>query len=404
MFEILNIINYLQLQQKRQRGAALMVMLVILSMGASAMLLSSLNSVTPRLARDRVTAAALAQAKEALIGYAANSSKPGQLPCPENTSSIGYPLEGQAKSSCSLPAIGRLPWRTLGLGPLSDGNGELLWYVISPGFRTSPINSDTPAQLTVDGIPNSAVAIVFSAGSPINGQSHPPLTPGTAPDITQYLELSNNVVSSTSFISTGPSSTFNDRLLLITHKDLFSVIERRVVAEIKQCFNEYATNPLNMGRYPWATPITDFTNYRDNTNQLFGRIPNTPFTNTAITGMNNSWTGACTIVSSTGWWLDWKELVFYGLADAYKPVTPLLTPVPNACSIAGACLSVNPPSATANKKFVIIVAGKKLSTQLNRPTNKSTLSNYLETPNSGGATTFSQGASSATFNDTLVFQ
>lgn len=389
---------------RKQRGAVLMLMLVIIIIGSAAFLVSALSQKKQRNERDKVTADALAQAKEALIGFAANSSTPGQLPCPENTNSIGYPLEGQAKSSCSLPAIGRLPWRTLGLGPLRDGNGELLWYVISPGFRTSPINSDTPAQLTVDGIPNSAVAIVFSAGLPINGQSHPPLAPGIAPDITQYLELSNNVVNSTSFISTGPSSTFNDRLLLIAHKDLFSVIERRVAAEVKKCLNEYATNPLNKGRYPWATPITDFTNYLDNTNQLFGRIPNTPFTNTAITGMNNSWTGACTIISSSGWWLDWKELVFYGLADAYKPVTPLLTPVANACSIAGACLSVNPPSTTADKKFVIIVAGKMLSTQTNRPTNKSTLGNYLETPNSGGATSFSQGTSSATFNDTLVFQ
>lgn len=396
--------NILHSRLRKQRGAVLMVMLVILIVGAAALLLNSLSKTTLRLAHDKITADALAQAKEALIGYAANSSTPGQLPCPENTGSIGYPLEGQAKSSCSLPAIGRLPWRTLGLGPLRDSNGELLWYVISPGFRTSPINSDTPAQLTVDGIPNSAVAIVFSAGSPINGQSHPPLAPGTAPDITQYLELSNNVFNNTSFISTGPSGTFNDRLLPITHNDLFSVVERRVAAEVKQCLNEYATNPLNMGRYPWATPVTDFTNYLDNTNQLFGRIPNTPFTNTATTGMNNSWTGACTIVSSSGWWLDWKELVFYGLADAYKPVTPLLAPAANACTIAGACLSVNPPSATANKKFVIIVAGKMLSTQINRPTNKSTLSNYLETPNSGGATSFSQGATLATFNDTLVFQ
>jgi hypothetical protein len=156
---------------------------------------------------------------------------------------------------------------------------------------------------------------------------------------------------------------------------------------------------------------------------LFGRIPDTPFTNSCldsggyasghgsnncannpISGMKNSWTGNCNINSSSGWWLNWKEVVFYGLADAYKPVNPLITPAANACASVGACLSVNPPTATADKKFVVIVAGKKLTGQA-RTSNadKGTLNNYLEAPNSGGATAFSQGASSATFNDTVVF-
>ena len=431
MFRISNIINELHLHQKRQRGAALMVMLVILILGGTAMLLSSLNSTTPRLARDKVTADALVQAKEALIGYAANANTPGQLPCPENTNLIGSSTEGTASSSCTLPKIGRLPWRTLGIGSIRDGNGELLWYVISPGFRTSPINSDTPAQLTVDGIPNSAVAIIFSAGPPINGQTRPIPTDTSPPVITQYLELSNNDGDDT-FISNGSANIFNDRLLLVTHNDLFRVVEKRVAAEVKQCLNEYSAYPQNSRRYPWPAKLNPLAavSYNDTTNQLFGRIPDTLFSNTCLdsggylidpvlvpsppgppvpgsnscnllptTGMNNTWTGACTIISSSGWWLNWKEMVFFGIADSYKPTYPLNAP---SC---GTCISVNPPSANVDKKFVVIVAGKKLTGQARSTiAEKGDRSNYLEGINANGATPFEQKPNSPTFNDTVVFQ
>ncbi|MDD5181297.1 MAG: hypothetical protein PHT15_08570, partial [Gallionellaceae bacterium] len=49
----------------RQRGAALMVMLVILVMGSAAFLVSSLSRSALQTERDQKTAEALAQAKEA---------------------------------------------------------------------------------------------------------------------------------------------------------------------------------------------------------------------------------------------------------------------------------------------------------------------------------------------------
>lgn len=242
---------------QHQRGAVLLIMLIILIAGASAMLLRSLNSSTMRLEREKITADALAQAKEALIGYAVSNNTPGKLPCPENTASIGFPNEGQAQGSCSnsLPVIGRLPWRTLGLGDLRDGNGDKLWYVRSPGFEAAPINSDTPAQLNVDGIAKSAVAIIFSVGAPINGQSRPVPTAGTPPVITQYLDLSNNDGDS-SFVTTGSSDTFNDRLLLVTPDDLFQVVEKRIAKEVNTALANYlATN----GVYPYPAKFSDAT-------------------------------------------------------------------------------------------------------------------------------------------------
>lgn len=387
--------------KRQQRGGVLMVMLVFLILGVATYLVSSLNGRGVQNNRDEITAHALAQAKEALIGYAATADTPGKLPCPENVLAIGFPSEGQEQPSCSNSAtvIGRLPWLTLKLGDLRDGNGDRLWYARSPGFYSSPINSDTPAQLTIDGA--SAVAIVFSAGTPMSGQSRPVPTPSSPPVVTQYLDLSNNL-GGNAFVSTGPASTFNDKLLFVSHDELFSIVEKRVAGEVTQCLNEYASNTNNSGRYPWAVPLTDFT-YKDSSGQLFGRIPDT-FTNTVNNSgsMTSQWGLKCnTHITNTpnSWWLDWREMVFYGLANAYKPVNPPSTPT--TCP---ACLTVSPPSPLANKKFVVIIAGKMLSTQLTRPFNKTDITKYLEAPNDGGASTFAQSGVSATFNDTVVFQ
>ena len=274
-----------------------MVMLVILVMGVATFLVSSLSRSALRIERDQKTAEALAQAKQALIGRAvSDNTVPGRLPCPEDTSLIGTPNEGQALGSCSntLPVIGRLPWRTLGLGDIRDGNGDKLWYVLSAGFRNSPINSDTPAQLTVDGIPNSAVAIIFSVGPPINGQSRPIPTSSTPPAVTQYLELSNNDGDNT-FVSNGPADTFNDRFQLVTPSDLFRVVEKRVAKEVKTALATYfATN----GVYPYPANFLDSSCagmcYSDPT-VCRGRLPQT--------ALPVDWVGLPTWFFTNRWYL-----------------------------------------------------------------------------------------------------
>jgi hypothetical protein len=166
--------------------------------------------------------------------------------------------------------------------------------------------------------------------------------------------------------------------------------------------NEYAA-PANggYGRYPWTAP-TDLS-FSD-TSQLFGRVPDYPFSNThsdSGNSMKDTWSFSCNINASTGWWINWRELVFYGLASAYKPVNPPTTPT--SC---GLCLTVNTPSAAINKKFVVIVAGKTLPGKARSSVaEKGDPANYLEPPNNTpGTTTFVQGAPTTTFNDTVVFQ
>ena len=464
---------------RKQRGAALMVMLVIMVMGAATILVSSLSSSGLRIERDKITADALAQAKDALIGYAVkvqidnsdctafgnNCRRPGDLLCPDTDN------DGDAESNCGNASgttwqdkrLGRLPWKTLGLPDLRDGNGERLWYAVSNNFKNSTrttctapgqagcLNSDTAGTITIrspdgnildDGSTMSgAVAIIIAPGDALTRQDNVTQTRGctlgvdcdaidkcTATPATSvpkcnpvnYLDNITSIEDNASFMDGSATDGFiqgsikdsshniilNDQLLVITQDNIMYAIQKRVAAEVKQCLNEYALNSQNMGHYPWAATLNP-NNYSDASNQLFGRVPDTQFTRTkqdSNPNMNDIWSGTCNINSSSGWWLNWKEMVFYGLANAYKPLDPLNPPAANACVTAGACMSVNPPSATADKKFVVIVAGKKLAGQ-SRDSNveKSTLSNYLEAPNSAGASPFAQSAPTATFNDTVAF-
>jgi hypothetical protein len=223
--------------QKQQHGAVLILLVIALGVLAAAVFVGMLSSSDIQNQRDKTTAAALAEAKAAIIGWSVSrystsaSYTPGQLPCPEDLSFIGTANEGTAKNSCTLPATGRLPWKTLKTGDIRDGYGEKLWYAISPGFRTSPINSTTLAQLTLDGVPNSAVAIILSAGPPLVGQGRPVPTALIPPVTSQYLDGSNND-GDNKFVTQGNAAIFNDKLLSITHHDLFSMVERRIASII----------------------------------------------------------------------------------------------------------------------------------------------------------------------------
>ena len=179
---------------KRQRGAALMIILMIAGVLAAFFAVRALNGANTE--RDKVTAAALAQAKDALIGFAVtyrelhadvgnNQEKPfGYLPCPDtNNDGIAEPTCG----AMNVSVIGRLPWRTLGLPPLRDSAGECLWYAVSGRAKNNPstnvaMNWDTLGQLAVtEAITNTilaapltnqaAWAVVFAPRAAIGGQT-----------------------------------------------------------------------------------------------------------------------------------------------------------------------------------------------------------------------------------------
>lgn len=271
-------------QRTSTRGFALIALLALLIAGAMYFLVGQLDANSIAREREEITARSLAEAKAALIGWSATrgdagNPRPGELPCPD-TSSPGAPGYGNEASTCSAGAIGRLPWKTLGISELRDGHGEPLWYAIDGAFRkrpanNNPINSDTRASMQVYSPEGTtlltpsgaeAVAIVFSPGPVVGGQLR-----GTAAEQTtaaNYLDsagpptiptLRNNATTNGPFIQ-GPivdasgSPLVNDSLLVVTAGDLMAVVEKRVAKEVSTLLTSYFAA---YGHYPYPANHND---------------------------------------------------------------------------------------------------------------------------------------------------
>lgn len=267
----------------KQRGAALLVMLLILVVGAATVLLNALNSAAVSQARQAQTQAALASAKDALIGRAlSNANMPASLPCPDLVTNIAgnnVPNDGVADllSGNNCPSyIGHFPWRTLGLGDVRDGAGERLWHVLSPSMRDDEsarsLNSDTIGQLSwQDGTPQTGlVALIFAANAPLDGQVR---VAANENNVAHYLE-GENANGDWIFSQQTASTQFNDATMGVTAAALFRVVEQRVLREIRFCLDDYAA--ASGGKYPWASPVSDTTRYLGSWNTYFGRIPVQP--------------------------------------------------------------------------------------------------------------------------------
>lgn len=290
---------------RKQHGIALLIMVTVLALGVSwfavTRLAASANFTAAVRARN---AEILGQAKTALIGYAAQraarsgENNPGRLPCPEAPGNAGGPNEGVAAGNCTLPALGRLPWRTLGLNKLVDASAEPLWYVVSagwalvpPGTATLTINSNTLGQLTVDGEPNGAVALIVAPGPAFSVQA----AAGCAarvqsrsalpPDFRDYLECDNATSpADANFVTAGPPGSFNDQVLRVTAADLLPAIEaaiahrieREIVPQLKSVYASAAwglsaTNPLFAYAAPFSDPAT--SNYQGTAGTFRGLLP-----------------------------------------------------------------------------------------------------------------------------------
>jgi hypothetical protein len=280
--------------RRHQRGAALLALLAVAVMTFGYVLASRLNAASQFVAANRDhNAQVLAQAKRALIGWmvlnaASNDGNPGRLPCPEALANFADTTEtsqGVAAPNCTLPAVGRLPWRTLGLEKLVDSAGEPLWYVVSPGWAlpsstgTLTINSDSVGQLTIDG--NEAVALVIAPGAVMVAQagsgctawtqSRPREATGVQPDLRNYLECENaNSPADTSFVGQRTGVTFNDQVLRISAAELIPRLEpvivermqRQIAPSMKSAAytsTVYSGLPASTPLYPYPRPFQDPT-------------------------------------------------------------------------------------------------------------------------------------------------
>jgi hypothetical protein len=378
-----------------QRGQALLAILVVLGMGFGALIYTLIRPAATSLESDRITNAALAQARDALIGYAAgDDNRPGSLPCPD-TDNNG---SAQLYSGSYCPSeIGRLPWRTLGLPDLSDGSGERLWYAVSRDYSRNPsgapaLNSDVPGQLTITGTapaPN-VIAIVFAPSAVVGNQVR---KKGTAEEnlVQNYLEGGNEVASATTFVSGTVSAAFNDRLYAITRDALLGPVEMRVAREARAVLRAFFSAN---GYFPFANSYSDAT-YRCTLNQYSGRIPRFFADDCKVAPADPDWSGVG--VAWPPWFFanNWHQIAFYAIASrCAQPSTP-------GCAAAGSLMTVNGlPTPNDNLQALVIMPGRALGAQV-RPCAIET--DCLEdAENTNGDFVYVKSGVNATANDRLV--
>jgi hypothetical protein len=375
-----------------------------------------------------------------------------------SSSFVNNPRTGYAVSSsvvidpstaCTTPnATGCLNSNTSGTITVRDQSGMVvndganqataaIAVVIAPGSALSRFDG-TAQDRSCAGDGNMAFCLQNRICSSVNTALCKPIN---YLDISPSGEDNMNFTdgSSTDGFITGPilgSSNvvvLNDVVTAVSYADLMPVVQRRVAQEVMNCLQSYAIdssgNPNvngGYGHYPWAVdattafPVNGSSTFFDTEDIRFGHVPDNqwltktqwslrqpPLSYTATNSLY--WPATCAMgggvgVSPAAWWMNWKAVVFYAVAQGYSPdATPL------GCTGTN-CLTVNPPSTSNSTKVVVLVAGRALAGQSRTSADLDTPSMYLEltNPTSDPAglsnTTYQAAQTSPTFNDVVVYQ
>ena len=262
-----------------QQGAALLIFIILMVMAGLTYVVANLSPAVIEAKRAQKTNEALVQARDALIGFAAQyreqqaaQSPPdldvvyGYLPPPDlgnlNGAIGNCKTEGCATvNAAAIPddnqyLVGRIPWQTLGVGPLRDGHAECLWYAVSATHRSvdsfaAVMNWDTlstpdiaigsnKTDLSSVGAHDKPIAVIFSPGPAFDqgrtASNDAPLCGGNY-DKTHYVDaaLINN----------------SQRALAITPSMLFGAI--RQSANFRADINSMMENMVSVLRDDPAT-------------------------------------------------------------------------------------------------------------------------------------------------------
>lgn len=272
---------------RRQKGLAALVLVFMLALVAIGYAVNALESSDIQNEKNKKTAAALAEAKAALIGWSVSHQvQPGILPFPDRGADGNY--DGNSDCVVGTPGfnllIGRLPFLgqtapcaapVNGLATsLTDGSGEQLWYAVSRNLiRTSivpiinPSIIDAPPEnwLIVrdkNGQPISSrvAAVIIAPGNPIGTQNRAGIA-----SVENYLDTlgafsnSNYDSATEDFFMIKEDGSFNDQLVFITIDELMDAVEKRVAKEVILGLNNYYAEsaPLPNDRfYPYAADIS----------------------------------------------------------------------------------------------------------------------------------------------------
>lgn len=276
-------------QRRVARGQALLILIGMLSIATMLLVYGATTEAGRAVRADTRTRAVIEEARQALIGRAiADANRPGSLPCPDGDDDGSADLF--AGSACPS-YIGRLPWRSLGIGDLRDDAGERLWYALSPAFRdhpsAPPINADTQGSLTLFSnssariVTTNGIAVVFAPGTALGSQrrdSGTALCVPTSRNVPRnrcsanYLDVAGAVSNASGagpYIAAAPADLYNDKLTMIVAADVMPLVERRVVVELRNALLEYRRRAA-CGCYPWPDSAADGTS---DVGVSRGRIP-----------------------------------------------------------------------------------------------------------------------------------
>lgn len=380
----------------RQRGFTLMLGLLLLVVGGSALLFSYYKPSTVTLAGDQTTTDAMALVKSALIGWTAargnnctvyaggwvtctGNDRPGEFPCPDTNN------DGLAETVCAAGLLGRVPWKTLGIPEPKDSAGETLWYALADPFRTraagnnNPLNSDTRGNITVyaaDGtttLTTQAVAVILAPGQALGTQVRSAANKNTA---SHHLDTDpnsrNNATNNGPFIVGRLSSTFNDRVVYLSTREFMPWVEQRVGTDAKYWLDGYrATSACQC--YPWSANFTINT----------GAAAAASYANPSVTGLNRgrypfsnalpeNWTSPRPVLSSWFTYNNWHLVVFFTVAKQNLQNQGLS---PTACTT---CTATNLTlDGKAIISAIVLTPGTPLGT-ITRPSN--TVGDYIEDP------------------------
>lgn len=378
--------NELPFPCPKAKGSALMLILIILGL-ATALLVSALKS-NPQVERDKITADTLAKAKDALIGDTVSQlpvAFAGYLRLPDLGFGIGpVPAEGSSAPNFTGNAkdysvIGKVPWKTLGIAPSRDDQGECLWYVVSGRFKKTPptdsLNWDTQGQIDViDGngnvIASNVAALLIAPGKSLDGQNRALSDPvytqcGGNYDAQNYFDAynSSDAVSGEVNYFTGSTNKrvalnannkrfvlakndhYNDRFLFVTADDIFNKVRQR--SDFKTAVD---------------TLVFDFV-------ACLNGLPSLPAASAGNKGMDGALVScpAPTDPTKANFYKNWKDNLLYA-----KPGGPI---------------TVNASTCDA----VLIFGGARTGAQARiTGTDKASAANYLEGAN---ATSFPSGTS-----------
>lgn len=243
-----------------QKGIAVWAVLLLLSGFGGWMLYSAAGAYPARQLAMQQTIMSLALAQQALLAYShqslgltqceSNCPRPGDLPCPDRNN------DGIAETSCSNTArLGRLPWKTLGIGDVRDGSGERLWYAVSERYKNNPrilpLNLDTPGTwslLLAESLQwdatqgNGVVAVLIAPMHPLVredgwGQQRQESSSEIAKHYLDIHVLDNaSPVENTlnGFVMAASSPHFNDVIWPITASSMHQQMQKHVLSELKR--------------------------------------------------------------------------------------------------------------------------------------------------------------------------